>query len=85
MFMSTLDFKVTDLDFPLGSKNKTATLITGETDAFLIDTGFPRASGRGRGRSRGAEPLSEPLAGRSPRRCLRADRTTPPPVPGDPP
>jgi hypothetical protein len=42
MFVSTLDFKVTDLDFPVGSKNKTATLITGETDAFLIDTGFTR-------------------------------------------
>ena len=29
--MSTLDFTVIDLDFPVGSKNKTATLITGET------------------------------------------------------
>ena len=29
--MSTLDFTVIDLDFPVGSKNKTATLVTGET------------------------------------------------------
>lgn len=43
--MSTLTFNVIDLDFPVGSKNKTATLITGETDAFLIDTGFTRADG----------------------------------------
>ncbi|WAX80356.1 MBL fold metallo-hydrolase [Streptomyces sp. KMM 9044] len=43
--MSTLDFKVIDLDFPVGSKNKTATLITGEEQAFLIDTGFTRADG----------------------------------------
>ncbi len=27
--MSTLDFAVLDLDFPAGSKNKTATLVTG--------------------------------------------------------
>jgi glyoxylase-like metal-dependent hydrolase (beta-lactamase superfamily II) len=43
--MSTLDFKVIDLDFPVGSKNKTATLITGEQQAFLIDAGFTRADG----------------------------------------
>jgi glyoxylase-like metal-dependent hydrolase (beta-lactamase superfamily II) len=43
--MSTLDFTVIDLDFPLGSKNKTATLITGEEQAFLIDAGFTRADG----------------------------------------
>ncbi|WP_151475981.1 MBL fold metallo-hydrolase [Streptomyces albicerus] len=43
--MSTLDFKVIDLDFPVGSKNKTATLITGEEQAFLIDAGFTRADG----------------------------------------
>ena len=40
-----LDFKVIDLDFPVGSKNKTATLITGEQFAFLIDAGFTRADG----------------------------------------
>lgn len=28
--MSTLDFKVIDLAFPVGSESKTATLITGE-------------------------------------------------------
>jgi glyoxylase-like metal-dependent hydrolase (beta-lactamase superfamily II) len=43
--MSTLDFKVIDLDFPVGSKNKTATLITGEDEAFLVDAGFTRADG----------------------------------------
>jgi len=43
--MSTLTFNVIDLDFPVGSKNKTATLITGETEAFLIDAGFTRADG----------------------------------------
>ncbi|MFC0628287.1 MBL fold metallo-hydrolase [Kribbella deserti] len=43
--MSTLDFRVIDLDFPVGSKNKTATLITGAEQAFLIDAGFTRADG----------------------------------------
>ena len=43
--MTTLDFTVIDLDFPVGSKNKTATLITGEHEAFLVDTGFTRADG----------------------------------------
>lgn len=43
--MSALDFTVIDLDFPVGSKNKTATLITGEEQAFLIDAGFTRADG----------------------------------------
>ena len=43
--MSTLDFTVLDLDFPVGSKNKTATLVTGESEAFLVDAGFTRADG----------------------------------------
>ncbi|MCW6003960.1 MBL fold metallo-hydrolase [Micromonospora sp. CPCC 205371] len=43
--MSTLDFTVLDLDFPAGSKNKTATLVTGESDALLVDAGFTRADG----------------------------------------
>ncbi|CAN5528579.1 MBL fold metallo-hydrolase [soil metagenome] len=43
--MSSLDFKVFDLDFPVGSKNKTATLITGEEQAILVDAGFTRADG----------------------------------------
>ena len=43
--MSTLSFKVLDLDFPAGSKNKTATLVTGETEALLVDAGFTRADG----------------------------------------
>ncbi|MCK9902628.1 MBL fold metallo-hydrolase [Parafrankia colletiae] len=43
--MSTLDFTVFDLDFPVGSKNKTATLVTGENEALLVDAGFTRADG----------------------------------------
>jgi glyoxylase-like metal-dependent hydrolase (beta-lactamase superfamily II) len=43
--MSTLSFTVFDLDFPVGSKNKTATLVTGENEALLVDAGFTRADG----------------------------------------
>ncbi|MDQ0750024.1 glyoxylase-like metal-dependent hydrolase (beta-lactamase superfamily II) [Streptomyces africanus] len=43
--MSTLSFKVLDLDFPAGSKNKTATLVTGDQEALLVDAGFTRADG----------------------------------------
>ncbi|MGC7101049.1 MBL fold metallo-hydrolase [Amycolatopsis lurida] len=43
--MTTIEFTVFDLDFPAGSKNKTATLITGEHDALLVDAGFTRADG----------------------------------------
>nr|WSZ20266.1 MBL fold metallo-hydrolase [Streptomyces canus] len=43
--MSALDFTILDLDFPAGSKNKTATLVTGETDALLVDAAFTRADG----------------------------------------
>src|SRR4051812_50202843 len=43
--MSTLQIAIIDLDFPVGAKNKTATLITGEREAMLIDTGFTRADG----------------------------------------
>jgi glyoxylase-like metal-dependent hydrolase (beta-lactamase superfamily II) len=43
--MGTLDFTVLDLDFPVGSRNKTATLVTGERDALLVDAGFTRADG----------------------------------------
>ena len=43
--MSTLDFTILDLDFPVGSKNKTATLVTGEREALLVDAGFTRADG----------------------------------------
>src|SRR3954452_22809717 len=43
--MGTLGFTVLDLDFPVGSKNKTATLITGEREALLVDAGFTRADG----------------------------------------
>jgi glyoxylase-like metal-dependent hydrolase (beta-lactamase superfamily II) len=43
--MGTLEFTVLDLDFPVGSKNKTATLVTGEREALLVDAGFTRADG----------------------------------------
>ena len=43
--MSTLSFQVFDLDFPAGSKNKTAILVTGESEALLVDAGFTRADG----------------------------------------
>ncbi|MFF9772729.1 MBL fold metallo-hydrolase [Streptomyces sp. NPDC013978] len=43
--MSTLSYKVLDLDFPAGSKNKTATLVTGENEALLVDAAFTRADG----------------------------------------
>src|ERR1043165_552221 len=43
--MSTLDFKVLDLDFPAGSKSKTATLVTAEGEALLVDAAFTRADG----------------------------------------
>ncbi|MCQ9129581.1 MULTISPECIES: MBL fold metallo-hydrolase [Streptomyces] len=43
--MSTLDFKILDLDFPAGSRNKTATLVTGEHEALLVDAAFTRADG----------------------------------------
>jgi glyoxylase-like metal-dependent hydrolase (beta-lactamase superfamily II) len=43
--VSILDFSIIDLDFPVGSKNKTATLVTGERDALLVDAGFTRADG----------------------------------------
>ncbi|WP_371614023.1 MBL fold metallo-hydrolase [Streptomyces sp. NBC_00454] len=43
--MSTLDFTVLDLDFPAGAKNKTATLVTGESEALLVDAAFTRADG----------------------------------------
>ena len=43
--MSTLSFQVLDLDFPAGSRNKTATLVTGENEALLVDAAFTRADG----------------------------------------
>lgn len=41
----SLNFEVFDLDFPAGSRNKSATLVTGENKALLIDAGFTRADG----------------------------------------
>lgn len=59
--MSALGFTVLDLDSPVGSKNKTATLVTGERDATPVSpvrtgTAWPRrswtaASGRPRSSS----------------------------------
>jgi len=43
--MSTLTFDIIDGDFPVGVKNKTATLVTGEKQALLVDAGFTRADG----------------------------------------
>ncbi|GAA2076008.1 MBL fold metallo-hydrolase [Microbacterium hatanonis] len=40
-----LSYEVFDLDFPAGSKNKSAVLVTGDTEALLIDAGFTRADG----------------------------------------
>ncbi|NQX13843.1 MBL fold metallo-hydrolase [Microbacteriaceae bacterium VKM Ac-2855] len=41
----TLSFDVFDLDFPVGSPNKSAVLVTGPTEALLVDAGFTRADG----------------------------------------
>src|SRR3954464_15417267 len=43
--MTDLQYMIIDGDFPVGSKNKTATLITGQNEALLIDAGFTRADG----------------------------------------
>src|SRR3954464_12062789 len=43
--MSALQITIIELDCPVGSKNKTATLIIGEREAMLVDTGFTRADG----------------------------------------
>src|SRR3954447_16544209 len=43
--MTDLQYMIIDGDFPVGSKNKTATLITGQSEALLIDAGFTRADG----------------------------------------
>ncbi len=43
--MSALDFTIVDLDFPVGSQNKTAVLVAGEQDLLLVDAGFTRADG----------------------------------------
>ena len=40
--MSEPTITIFDLDFPVGSRNKTATLITGEREAVLVDAGFTR-------------------------------------------
>jgi glyoxylase-like metal-dependent hydrolase (beta-lactamase superfamily II) len=43
--MTNLQYTIIDGDFPAGSRNKTATLITGPSEALLIDAGFTRADG----------------------------------------
>lgn len=41
----SLNFEIFDLDFPAGSPNKSATLVTGPAGALLVDAGFTRADG----------------------------------------
>ncbi|MBZ4488449.1 MBL fold metallo-hydrolase [Microbacterium sp. cx-55] len=41
----SLEFQVFDLDFPVGSPNKSAVLVTGPNEALLVDAGFTRADG----------------------------------------
>ena len=41
----SLNYEVFDLDFPVGSPNKSAVLVTGQTEALLVDAGFTRADG----------------------------------------
>lgn len=43
--MTDLHYTIIDGDFPAGTKNKTATLVTGADQALLIDAGFTRADG----------------------------------------
>ena len=41
----SLTYEIFDLDFPVGSANKSAVLVAGETEAILVDAGFTRADG----------------------------------------
>jgi len=41
----TLNYEIFDLDFPAGSPNKSAVLVTGDTEALLVDAGFTLADG----------------------------------------
>src|SRR3954471_24961098 len=43
--MTDLTYTIIDGDFPVGVKNKTATLVTSEDEALLVDAGFTRADG----------------------------------------
>jgi len=43
--MTDLSYTIIDGDFPVGVKNKTATLVTSEDEALLVDAGFTRADG----------------------------------------
>jgi glyoxylase-like metal-dependent hydrolase (beta-lactamase superfamily II) len=43
--MTDLTYTIIDGDFPAGVKNKTATLVTSENEALLVDAGFTRADG----------------------------------------
>jgi glyoxylase-like metal-dependent hydrolase (beta-lactamase superfamily II) len=43
--MTDLTYTIIDGDFPVGVKNKTATLVTSENEALLVDAGFTRAEG----------------------------------------
>src|SRR5690348_7938020 len=43
--MTDLTYTIIDGDFPAGVKNKTATLVTSQDEALLVDAGFTRADG----------------------------------------
>jgi len=43
--MTDLTYTIIDGDFPVGVKNKTATLVTSDDEALLVDAGFTRADG----------------------------------------
>ena len=43
--MTDLQYTIIDGDFPVGSRNKTATLVTSGNEALLVDAGFTRADG----------------------------------------
>ncbi|WP_328841695.1 hypothetical protein [Streptomyces europaeiscabiei] len=43
--MSTLEFTGLDMDFPVGSKNRTATLVNSEQEALPTDAGLTPADG----------------------------------------
>jgi glyoxylase-like metal-dependent hydrolase (beta-lactamase superfamily II) len=43
--MTDLTYTIIDGDFPAGAKNKTATLVTSQNEALLVDAGFTRADG----------------------------------------
>src|SRR3954449_6428034 len=43
--MTDLQYTIIDGDFPAAVRNKTATLVTGQSEARVLDAGFTRADG----------------------------------------